>query len=174
LQLAKSVPVVFAKKMPTTFLMQVESDMDLQGDCATIGLVRVDKEDKKMPLTLDLKGVIFRGAPLHCSTFAVVDIGTVSTGGGKTKDGEKKPKAPVQQLQQAKVTHLINGFFSMERSQTQETEIVGEGTLDDLDWKEGGDVVPDQKDADPAKAKAKKKTTKKKTTKAKGKGSKKG
>ena len=149
--------------------MQVESDMDLQGDCATIGLVRVEPLDKKMPLTLDLKGVIFRGAPLHCSTFAVVDIGTVTVGGGKQKEGGGA-KAPAQQQQQAKVTHLVNGFFSMERSETQETEIVGEGTLGDLDWQEGVDVVRERTDAPATKAKKKKATHKK--TQAKGKGKK--
>jgi len=47
--------------------------MDLKGDCATIGLVRVDEKDKKTPLTMDLKGKLFflRYSYSHCNAACI-------------------------------------------------------------------------------------------------------
>lgn len=131
-------------------------------------------------------GIIFRGAPLHCNTFAVVDISTISAkeaakqaeakakqmgkdggGGGGGSGSAASPEVPASR-QQAKVTHLINGFFNMERLATAETEVVSQGSLDDpQEWKTSEDVVGEKTAPVKSAGRTKKKTTKKKSTKGK-------
>ena len=95
------------------------------------------------PLAITITGVIFRGAPLNCNTFAVVDITTL-TAREAAKQADAKAKvdgnggagavagaAVPASRQQAKVTHLINGFFNMERLEGAESEVVSQGVMDD-------------------------------------------
>lgn len=142
-----SMSLVLGKKYPKSYLMEVGNDVDLTGDIATIGMVHVDVENRERPVKLDLKGILYRGTPRKCNTFAVVDIvnsNTTTTIGG----------AQVQvQVQEAKVTHVITNFLCMDKADEAEREVVYEGDLDDLynedgiDYKTSEMVTAAKKDA---------------------------
>ena len=58
--------------------------MDLKGDCATIGMVRVDEKDKKTPITMDLKGkVVLLEYPFSVDITSRYEVCSRARGGRK-------------------------------------------------------------------------------------------
>ena len=51
-------PLTFRILLFSACILRLPCQMDLKGDCATIGMVRVDEKDKKTPITMDLKGKV--------------------------------------------------------------------------------------------------------------------
>jgi hypothetical protein len=72
LALASTMPVFGpTKKLPTTILMQ--SDINLQGDVATVGQVSINKHSD-LPIGLDIKGTMLRGTLEKCNTYAMIEM----------------------------------------------------------------------------------------------------
>jgi len=67
--------------------------------------VHVDHKDSVHPVKLDMKGIVYRGAPRRCNTFAVVDIVKATSTVGE------EPVAS----QEAKITHFIDSFLCVEQ-----------------------------------------------------------
>eukprot|EP00039_Didymoeca_costata_P020592 m.341828 g.341828 ORF g.341828 m.341828 type:complete len:288 (-) comp20566_c0_seq1:81-944(-) len=144
--LASTLPVSTANKKQSLFLMQVDDSVDVTGDIATIGVVQINKENKKTPVQLDLKGMIFNCTPVRCNSFGVVDITSVGA--------EKE--------QHARITGITSSFLSCEKIDAQDEEIVFEGDMDVADedivaYKTSEDVTAKKK-IDLSKPKGKRKT----------------
>eukprot|EP00051_Salpingoeca_urceolata_P015921 m.208592 g.208592 ORF g.208592 m.208592 type:complete len:124 (-) comp18538_c0_seq4:1757-2128(-) len=88
-----------AAKLRTAYLMDVPADVDVRGDVGTIGRFSVGDVDEPTAITLDLKGMLYRGCLARCNTFLMVEM----------LSGSEKTAA------QAKVTHKIDSFMCTER-----------------------------------------------------------
>eukprot|EP00037_Helgoeca_nana_P022496 m.229984 g.229984 ORF g.229984 m.229984 type:complete len:246 (-) comp26014_c0_seq1:2864-3601(-) len=149
-KLATTVPLVMGggKKTAMAVLMQSPS-LDLRGDVAIIGRAHVDPKEE-VPISLDIKGIVYQGTARPCSSFAVIEI----SGSGDSSI--------------AKITHLANSYIEVQAETDTLVESVLEGDVGDEDDLEDYVTADTVKGANSTSmsmkaVKSRKKSTKKKT-----------